>query len=49
MYLTQIKTRICSPATHTVVQRQGWQKNNSKNRCQNFREIIFFKKLFFVW
>jgi hypothetical protein len=29
--------------------RAGSAKNNSKNRCQNFREIIFSKNIFFVW
>jgi hypothetical protein len=32
----------------TIVHGQGREKNNSKNKCQNFREIIFFKKIFFV-
>jgi hypothetical protein len=27
---------------HIVVRGQGRQKNNSKNRCQNFSQIIFF-------
>jgi hypothetical protein len=37
----------CSPST--VVQGQGWQKNNSKNKNRNFEEIIFSKKSFFAW
>jgi hypothetical protein len=32
----------------TVVQGQGRQKNNSKNKNQNFEEIIFSKKSFFA-
>jgi hypothetical protein len=33
----------------TVVRGQGRQKNNSKNKNQNFEEIIFSKKSFFAW
>jgi hypothetical protein len=29
--------------------RVGSAENNSKNRCQNFRAIIFSKNKFFVW
>jgi dipeptide/tripeptide permease len=29
--------------------RVGSAENNSRNRCQNFREIIFSKNVFFVW
>jgi hypothetical protein len=29
--------------------RAGSAENNSKNKCQNFREIIFSKDKFFVW
>jgi hypothetical protein len=31
---------------NTVVQGQGRQKNNSKNKNRNFEEIIFSKKVF---
>ena len=31
----------------SVVQEQVWQKNNTKNKNQNFEEIIF-SKLFFL-
>jgi hypothetical protein len=29
------------------IPRSGSAKNNSKNRCRNFREVIFFKKINF--
>jgi hypothetical protein len=32
----------------TVAWRQGWLKNNSKNKNRNFEEIIF-SKVFFAW
>jgi hypothetical protein len=29
--------------------RAGSAENNSKNKYQNFREIIFSENIFFVW
>jgi hypothetical protein len=36
-------------ALNTVVQGQGRQKNNYKNKNRNFEEIIVSKKSFFAW
>jgi gentisate 1,2-dioxygenase len=47
---TRCIRKYCSNSrVYTVVRGQGRQKNNSKNKNQNFEEIIFSKKSFFAW